>query len=198
MLLRPTWSRWKDALVIVRPETVVGWHRSGFRLYWRWKSRPRGGAQDGRSTRISPAGVRNLNLICDARDRKSRAWAFKQTFEKKGIEVFLPEISVPDAQEIRRDHLKKLKTSDGVLLFYHTAAKRWFKQTWREVNELELMRAEPWRVQALCLVQPPEKEAWVHKAMEAGYSVAGSVIGRKVILMGDDNIDPILAAGPSA
>ena len=46
MLLRPTWSRWKDALVIVRAETVVGWHRSGFRLYWRWKSRPRGGAQD--------------------------------------------------------------------------------------------------------------------------------------------------------
>ena len=42
-LLRATWSRWKDALVIVRPETVVSWHRAGFRLYWRWKSRPRGG-----------------------------------------------------------------------------------------------------------------------------------------------------------
>ncbi len=26
-----------------QPETVVGWHRAGFRLYWRWKSRPRGG-----------------------------------------------------------------------------------------------------------------------------------------------------------
>lgn len=42
-LLRVTWSRWKDALVIVQPETVVGWHRAGFRLYWRWKSRQRGG-----------------------------------------------------------------------------------------------------------------------------------------------------------
>jgi len=42
-VLRATWSRWKDALVIVKPETVVGWHRAGFRLYWRWKSRPRGG-----------------------------------------------------------------------------------------------------------------------------------------------------------
>jgi transposase InsO family protein len=30
-------------LVIVKPETVVGWHRAGFRLYWRWRSRPRGG-----------------------------------------------------------------------------------------------------------------------------------------------------------
>jgi Integrase core domain len=32
-----------DALKIVRPETVIGWHRAGFRAYWRWKSRPRGG-----------------------------------------------------------------------------------------------------------------------------------------------------------
>src|ERR1019366_5825164 len=32
-----------DALKIVRPETVIRWHRAGFRAYWRWKSRPRGG-----------------------------------------------------------------------------------------------------------------------------------------------------------
>ena len=32
-----------DALAIVRPETVVRWHRAGFRLYWRWKSRRRSG-----------------------------------------------------------------------------------------------------------------------------------------------------------
>ena len=42
-VLRTTWSRWKDALLIVKPQTVVGWHRAGFRLYWRWKSRPLGG-----------------------------------------------------------------------------------------------------------------------------------------------------------
>src|SRR6202022_4440490 len=33
----------RDALTIVRPETVVKWHRAGFRLYWRWKSKARGG-----------------------------------------------------------------------------------------------------------------------------------------------------------
>src|SRR5258705_5726908 len=32
-----------DALKIVGPETVIRWHRAGFRAYWRWKSRPRGG-----------------------------------------------------------------------------------------------------------------------------------------------------------
>ena len=31
----------RDALAIVRPETVVRWHRAGFRLFWRWKSRRR-------------------------------------------------------------------------------------------------------------------------------------------------------------
>jgi len=41
--LRSVWSRWTDVLVIVKPETVVGWHRAGFRLYWRWRSRTRGG-----------------------------------------------------------------------------------------------------------------------------------------------------------
>jgi hypothetical protein len=32
-----------NAITIVRPETVIRWHRTGFRLYWRWKSRSPGG-----------------------------------------------------------------------------------------------------------------------------------------------------------
>src|SRR5258706_1184881 len=32
-----------EVLTIVRPETLVRWHRAGFRCYWRWKSRPLGG-----------------------------------------------------------------------------------------------------------------------------------------------------------
>ena len=35
------WSNWKSVLVIVQPETVVRWHRQGFKLYWRWKSKPK-------------------------------------------------------------------------------------------------------------------------------------------------------------
>ena len=33
----------REAITIVQPDTVLRWHRSGFRLYWRWKSRSRGG-----------------------------------------------------------------------------------------------------------------------------------------------------------
>src|ERR1700736_3236150 len=49
------WDRWGlvwvyrivpdalNAVSLVRPETVIRWHRRGFRAFWRWKSRPRGG-----------------------------------------------------------------------------------------------------------------------------------------------------------
>jgi putative transposase len=37
--LSRVWNEWRTALVIVRPETVIAWHRQGFRLYWTWKSR---------------------------------------------------------------------------------------------------------------------------------------------------------------
>jgi hypothetical protein len=35
------WSTWKQALIVVTPETVVRWHRAGFRFYWRLISRVR-------------------------------------------------------------------------------------------------------------------------------------------------------------
>ena len=52
--LSRSWTDWRAALVIVKPETVVAWHRQGFRLFWTWKSRRRG----GRPT--VPADVRAL------------------------------------------------------------------------------------------------------------------------------------------
>ena len=39
VLLSRLWSNWRSALAIVQPETVIKWHRQGFKLYWRWKSR---------------------------------------------------------------------------------------------------------------------------------------------------------------
>jgi putative transposase len=41
-LLR-SWRDWRRALIIVRPETVVAWHRKGFRLFWTWISKRTGG-----------------------------------------------------------------------------------------------------------------------------------------------------------
>src|ERR1700730_7968580 len=39
VMLRSVWSGWNKPLILVTPRTVVGWHRAGFRLYWRWVSR---------------------------------------------------------------------------------------------------------------------------------------------------------------
>ena len=36
--LRRLWEGWSEALIIVKPETVVSWHRAGFRRFWRWRS----------------------------------------------------------------------------------------------------------------------------------------------------------------
>jgi putative transposase len=41
VLARRFWSGWKQALMLVTPETAVGWHRAGFRLYWKVISRVR-------------------------------------------------------------------------------------------------------------------------------------------------------------
>jgi hypothetical protein len=38
-----TWRGWRSVLHIVTPETVVGWHRRGFHLFWTCKSRHRTG-----------------------------------------------------------------------------------------------------------------------------------------------------------
>ena len=36
------WFDWRSALLIIKPATLIGWHRKAFRMLWRWKSRPVG------------------------------------------------------------------------------------------------------------------------------------------------------------
>jgi putative transposase len=42
VVLSRVWSRWADSVAIVKPETVIAWHRRGFARFWTWKSRPVG------------------------------------------------------------------------------------------------------------------------------------------------------------
>ena len=41
VIISRLWPAWRNPLVVVQPKTVIRWHRKGFKLYWRWKSRPR-------------------------------------------------------------------------------------------------------------------------------------------------------------
>jgi hypothetical protein len=43
VVLARVWPEWRAALTIVKPATVIRWHRKGFALYWSWKRRKRGG-----------------------------------------------------------------------------------------------------------------------------------------------------------
>jgi hypothetical protein len=43
MSLSRVWTEWRSAFVIVKPETVIAWHRRGVQLCWTWKSRRRAG-----------------------------------------------------------------------------------------------------------------------------------------------------------
>src|SRR5450755_3897658 len=62
VVLSRLWSRWADVLVVVKPDTVVRWHRAGFRLFWRWKSRS-GSPSDGG---ISEETKRLIRQMADA------------------------------------------------------------------------------------------------------------------------------------
>jgi putative transposase len=55
---------WRDALVIVKPDTFLRWHREAFRIFWRWKSRPSG----------RPALPRNIRILIREMDRENPTW----------------------------------------------------------------------------------------------------------------------------
>src|SRR3989441_803312 len=43
---------WRNTLMVVKPDTLIRWHREGFRLFWKWKSRPRGRPRIPRDLRM--------------------------------------------------------------------------------------------------------------------------------------------------
>src|SRR5689334_24872054 len=48
------------SLAIVRPETVIRWHRAGFRSYWRWKSKHRCGRSEEHTSELQS----QFHLVC--------------------------------------------------------------------------------------------------------------------------------------
>ncbi len=60
------WRDWRSILTIVKPETVIKWHRQGFKCYWRWKSRSR---RVGR-----PRIEREIRDLIKRLSRENRTW----------------------------------------------------------------------------------------------------------------------------
>src|SRR6202790_672700 len=80
--LSRVWADWRSVLIIVKPETVVAWHRKGFRLFWTWKVRH---GQAGR-----PAVPREVRKLIREMSRANPLWGSPRIHGellKLGIEI---------------------------------------------------------------------------------------------------------------
>ena len=105
LLLYRLWPRCLDAVVIVKPETVIAWHHKGFRALWAWNSRPRRrgrppvpgevGTPIRRITRENPLTART------ARPRRtSHAWDRDQSGRCLQVHDPAPEAAIADLVDI--------------------------------------------------------------------------------------------------
>jgi putative transposase len=81
VLLSSRIDAWRDALLVVKPDTLIGWHRQGFKLYWRRRSRSRQGRP--------PIAAETIALIAEmaVNNRTWRAKRIQGELLKLGIKV---------------------------------------------------------------------------------------------------------------
>jgi len=92
--LRRTWDGWRAVLILWAPETVIGWHRAGFRLFWRWRS----GGRVGR-----PAVDRDVIQLI------RRMWAANPTWGSPRIRDELAKLGV----HVSTATIRKYRPSSG-------------------------------------------------------------------------------------
>jgi putative transposase len=109
VFLRRVWPGWHRAVVLVQPATVVNWHRNGFRAYWRWKSRPKGGCP-----RIDPQVQKLIRHM----------WRSNPTWGKPRIQAELHKIGI--------------EVSDSTVQRYRPPRLSPPSQTWRSFLENHL------------------------------------------------------------
>jgi hypothetical protein len=88
VLLSRLWSGWADALSLVKPETVIRWHRTGFKLFWTWKSRRNG---PGR-----PALAPEVRALIRQMSKANALWGAPRIhgeLQKLGIEISQAAVS---------------------------------------------------------------------------------------------------------
>jgi putative transposase len=114
--LSRSWTGWRAALVIIKPETIIAWHRQGFRVYWTWKSRRR----TGRPT--VPADIRALIRTMSQTNPLWGAPRIHGELLKLGVDVSQPTVAKymvrrgkPPSQTWRAflaNHLQQIAAAD--------------------------------------------------------------------------------------
>src|SRR5881396_1531083 len=102
LLLMSVWPNWRNSLIILQPETLIGWQRAGFRMFWRWKSRCRPG-RPGKDAEL-------IQLI-------RRMWALNPTWDSPRIRDELAKLG--------------LKASAATIRKYRPKSRGKPSQSWR-------------------------------------------------------------------
>jgi transposase InsO family protein len=96
LILRHTFCGWREALLMVQPRTVIKWHRLGFRLFWRWKSRPKHGRP--------PVDRQLITLI-------RRMWQVNPTWGSRRIQAELAKLAIHVSDSTIRKYRPKNRRS---------------------------------------------------------------------------------------
>ena len=87
VLLYRLWPRCLEAMVLVKPATVIQWHRQGFRLFWRWRSQIRATVSGARDSRSDSADEQRQPAVGCAPDPRRAAQARHRGQPSYGREV---------------------------------------------------------------------------------------------------------------
>jgi putative transposase len=87
--------RWRDALLVVKPDTILRWHREGFRLFWRARSRP----PEASAPRVSPETVDLIRRLAD----DNRLWGAER------IRGELLKLGIRVAKRTIQKHMRRLR-----------------------------------------------------------------------------------------
>src|SRR5215813_3162803 len=101
--LSRVWSAWRSALIIVKPETVIGWHRQGFRLYWTWKVR------HGRSGR--PKVPKQTRDLIRTMSRENPLWGAPRIHSERSCQRGWSSISASASSQPSAAHSSPFFTS---------------------------------------------------------------------------------------
>lgn len=97
--LSRVFADWRQALIIVKPETVIAWHRKGFKLFWRWKSRSRGGRPTtGREVRDLIRKMANENPTWGAPRIHGELLALGFDISEPTVSRYMPKRDKPPSQ----------------------------------------------------------------------------------------------------
>ena len=110
---------WRDALVNVKPDTFIRWHRQGFRLLWRWKSRPPG----------RPRLPKDLRRLIREMAAENPTWGEERIANELKLKLSIRSPRAPSASNFARTVRCALRTRNSAGCSSVTMPRPWWRAT---------------------------------------------------------------------